>query len=173
MIPTSPLAYDGIGLYYRDTSSARVNADQTFWHNMSFMKIFDWQIWILMSICTVVVTILSAIRHTRLTQLTWCIWFIVANVLLSVFTNLMAINFVAPISLSGRPFSTLEDLARKVLSTECRFVIPKSVDTELILELVNPRIADNPIREIFQGKSRIIWSLKRALRSRADPFAQK
>ncbi len=156
MIKSFPYTYDGIGLYYRDSSSTRANMAQTFWHSMSFMKIFDWQIWVLMSISTAVVMILTIIgQGMEISRWVYCVWFVIANVLLSVFTNLMAINFVAPISQSGRPFSTLEDLGQKVLAKECRFVLPGVEEgaVDFRLELVNPKLADNPTRKLFQGKS--------------------
>ncbi len=153
IITSFPYNFDGIGLFYRDTASAMSNG--MFWNNMSFMNIFAWEIWILTFACTIITTLLSVIgRKMELVRWVSCLWFIIANILLSVFTNLMAINFVAPVSTSGRPFSTLEDLGSKIHESDCRFVLPKSFENadEIIYELVNPKIADNSVRKLFQCK---------------------
>ncbi len=78
--------------------------------------------------------------HLFLSKYTSTLYFLIMAIILSVYTNLMAIQTIKPKRTRSVPIQTIDDLAESLMSKRCRFVLPEATigDEEFHGNLVNP-----------------------------------
>lgn len=78
--------------------------------------------------------------HYFRTKIYFSLWFILVSILLSFYSNLIAVDLVAPERVKTVPFKSLPDLGQKLLTKECRFaILAKYLNCSEIYDiLINP-----------------------------------
>lgn len=86
------------------------------------------------------------IFHVFRANVVFSVWFILVSLLLNFYSNLIAVDLVAPDRVKTVPFKTLNELGQKLLTKECQFVmLEKYVNfTEMQDFLINPMKSRRP-----------------------------
>lgn len=130
-----------LGFIVKSVSSRRANSTQMF-------TIFSWQLWLMLLFVTITVCCIQKLAKYYnsgkivsygTATLVAGFWFVILNLIIEVYGNLITVNLVLPDTVKA-PFDNLTDLGEKLNSQECKFAMLKKYlnSTEYSSVLFNP-----------------------------------
>lgn len=121
---------------------------------------FTVELWLTMLVTTVAVVslkiFLSRLQlQSKFTSLIYAFWFLILSIILNFYGNLIAVDLLIPDTVEKPPFESIEDLAEKLQSSQCRFVMLSSYknSTEFYDNLLKPthrKPWSNALRSSYQ-----------------------
>lgn len=162
--PPEAFMYDSLALLVRESYT---NKSQV----LSLLNSFTWDLWSFIMVTSVVclgLRYVSKIFHRNTSTLIFIqnfilktikvilfkfranvmfsIWFILVSLLLNFYSNLIAVDLVAPDHVKTIPFKTLPELGKKLINQECKFVLLDSYYnlSEIRDLVINPVKSNRP-----------------------------